>query len=123
MIIYCLFHPNLGKFEFMFIVVILLLISWIAWLIGKILNFALKNKHLEDKKLKTNSVFRSFYLQFCENIEMVYSVLFALYVVFYNKKIGYAYLVLLMFGLYIGNRIAINANRYLLDQARKSQKK
>ncbi len=53
----------------------------------------------------------------------MYSVFWALYVLFHHKQIGYAYLILLMFGLYIGNRIAINANRYLLDQARKRQKK
>jgi len=31
MIIYCFFHPDLGEFEFMFIIMILLLISWIIW--------------------------------------------------------------------------------------------
>ena len=34
MIIHCLFHPDLGEFEYMFIVIILLLISWIACLKG-----------------------------------------------------------------------------------------
>ena len=68
-------------------------------------------------------MFRGAYFQFCENIELMYSVFWALYVLVHQKQIGYAYLILLMFGLYIGNRIAINANRYLLDQARKRQKK
>ena len=123
MIIYCFFHPKFGEFDLMLIVVLLLLVSWIIWLIGKTLNFIFKNKYLEDKKLKTNSMFRGAYFQFCENIELMYSVFWALYVLFHHKQIGYAYLRLLMFGLYIGNRIAINANRYLLDQARKRQKK
>ena len=123
MIIYCFFHPKFGEFDLMLIVVLLLLVSWIIWLIGKTLNFIFKNKYLEDKKLKTNSMFRGAYFQFCENIELMYSVFWALYVLFHHKQIGYAYLILLMFGLYIGNRIAINANRYLLDQARKRQKK
>ena len=120
MIIYC---PKFGEFDLMLIVVLLLLVSWIIWLIGKTLNFIFKNKYLEDKKLKTNSMFRGAYFQFCENIELMYSVFWALYVLFHHKQNGYAYLILLMFGLYIGNRIAINANRYLLDQARKRQKK
>ena len=123
MIIYCFFHPKFGEFDLMLIVVLLLLVSWIIWLIGKTLNFIFKNKYLEDKKLKTNSMFRGAYFQFCENIELMYSVFWALYVLFHHQQIGYAYLILLMFGLYIGNRIAINANRYLLDQARKRQKK
>ena len=58
MIIYCFFHPKFGEFDLMLIVVLLLLVSWIIWLIGKTLNFIFKNKYLEDKKLKTNSVFR-----------------------------------------------------------------
>ena len=101
MIIYCFFHPKFGEFDLMLIVVLLLLVSWIIWLIGKTLNFIFKNKYLEDKKLKTNSMFRGAYFQFCENIELMYSVFWALYVLFHHKQIGYAYLILLMFGLYI----------------------
>lgn len=74
MIIYCFFHPKFGEFDLMLIVVLLLLVSWIIWLIGKTLNFIFKNKYLEDKKLKTNSMFRGAYFQFCENIELMYSV-------------------------------------------------
>ena len=50
MIIHCLFHPDLGEFEYMFIVIILLLISWIAWLTGKMLNFLSRNKRSERKE-------------------------------------------------------------------------
>ena len=39
MIIYCFFHPKFGEFDLMLIVVLLLLVSWIIWLIGKTLNF------------------------------------------------------------------------------------
>ena len=123
MVVYCIFHPNLGNFEFMFITIILLLVSWIIWLIGKMLNLILKNKHPEDRNLKTNGIVRTIYLRFCENIEMIYSIFFLIYIVFHRKQIAVAYLILLMFGLYIGNRIAMKANRYLLDQANKGQKK
>ena len=116
MVVYCIFHPNLGDFEFMFIIIILLLV-------GKMLNLILKNKHPEDRNLKTNGIVRTIYLRFCENIEMIYSIFFLIYIVFHRKQIAVAYLILLMFGLYIGNRIAMKANRYLLDQANKGQKK
>ena len=54
MVVYCIFHPNLGDFEFMFIIMIFLLVKLITWLIGKMLNLILKNKHPEDRNLKTN---------------------------------------------------------------------
>ncbi len=60
MIIHCLFHPDLGEFEYMFIVIILLLISWIAWLTGKMLNFLSRNKGLKEKKTETNNIVKSF---------------------------------------------------------------
>ena len=56
MIIYCFFHPDLGEFEFMFIIMILLLISWIIWLIGKILNYFERNKHPKGKEVETNDI-------------------------------------------------------------------
>ena len=64
MIIHCLFHPDLGEFEYMFIVIILLLISWIAWLTGKMLNFLSRNKGLKEKKTETNNIVKSFCLKF-----------------------------------------------------------
>ena len=35
MIIHCLFHPNLGKFEYMFIVIILLLAGFMDSMAGR----------------------------------------------------------------------------------------
>ena len=59
MIIYCFFHPDLGEFEFMFIIMILLLISWIIWLIGKILNYFERNKHPKGKEVETNDIIQT----------------------------------------------------------------
>ena len=96
MIIHCLFHPDLGEFEYMFIVIILLLISWIAWLTGKMLNFLSRN------------------------IDVIYAIFFAIYLVFYSHEKAIVYLILLLFGLYLGNKIAIRANQYIVDQANKN---
>ena len=49
MIVHCLFHPDFGEFDYMYMVVILLLISWIAWLIGKVLNLLISNKERKEK--------------------------------------------------------------------------
>ena len=52
MIVHCLFHPDFGEFDYMYMVVILLLISWIAWLIGKVLNLLISNKERKEKNTK-----------------------------------------------------------------------
>ena len=101
MIIYCFFHPDLGEFEFMFIIMILLLISWIIWLIGKILNYFERNKHPKGKEVETNA---------------------AAYIIFFARKSIYIdYLMLLLLGLFLGNRIAIKANLYILNRVSKKK--
>lgn len=120
MIIHCLFHPDLGEFEYMFIVIILLLISWIAWLTGKMLNFLSRNKGLKEKKTETNNIVKSFCLKFSRDIDVIYAIFFAIYLVFYSYEKAIVYLILLLFGLYLGNKIAIRANQYIVDQANKN---
>ena len=117
MIVHCLFHPDFGEFDYMYIVIILLLISWISWLIGKVLNLFLSNKGQKEKNTKTNNIVNLLYLKFIQDIDMTYAVFFAIYLVFYRHE--KAYLILLLFGLYLGKKIAIRANRYIVDQANK----
>ena len=45
---------------------------------------------------------------------------FAIYLVFYSHEKAIVYLILLLFGLYLGNKIAIRANQYIVDQANKN---
>ena len=71
MIIYCFFHPDLGEFEFMFIIMILLFISWIIWLIGKILNYFERNKHPKGKEVETNDIIQTACFKFHQNIDTV----------------------------------------------------
>ena len=105
MIIYCFFHPDLGEFEFMFIIMILLLISWIIWLIGKILNYFERNKHPKGKEVETNDIIQT-----------------AAYIIFFARKSIYIdYLMLLLLGLFLGNRIAIKANLYILNRVSKKK--
>ena len=59
------------------------------------------------------------YLKFRQDIDMTYAVFFAIYLVFYRHEKAIAYLILLLFGLYLGNKIAIRANRHIVDQANK----
>lgn len=123
MIIYCLFHPNLGgKFEFIFIIIILLVISWIIWLVGKILNFFWKKKSPKEKVSKTNNILRTRYLKFEQHIDISYSICFGMCMIFRRQHISIDYLALLTLGLYLGNKIAVRANQYILDQASKKIK-
>lgn len=119
MIIHCLFHPNLGKFEYMFIVIILLLVSWIAWLAGKMLNLLTRSKSLKEKKAEPNNIVKKICLKFSRDIDMIYAVFFVIYLVLYSHEKAIAYLILLLFGLYLGNKIAIRTNQYIVDQANK----
>ena len=112
MIVHCLFHPDFGEFDYMYMVVILLLISWIAWLIGKVLNLLISNKERKEKNTKINNIVDFLYLKFRQDIDMTYDV-------FYRHEKAIAYLILLLFGLYLGKKIAIRANRYIVDQANK----
>lgn len=50
MIIYCIFDPDIGSFQFLFIIALLLLLSWIIWLTGKILNYFSIKKHSIKKR-------------------------------------------------------------------------
>ncbi len=50
---------------------------------------------------------------------MIYAVFFVIYLVLYSHEKAIAYLILLLFGLYLGNKIAIRTNRYIVDQANK----
>lgn len=119
MIIHCLFHPDLGEFEYMFIVIILLLISWIAWLAGKILNLLIRSKSLKEKKTEPNNIVKKICLKFSRNIDMTYAVFFVIYLVLYSHEKAIAYLILLLFGLYLGNKIAIRTHQYIVDQTNK----
>ncbi len=123
MIIYCFFHPDLGEFEFMFIIMILLLISWIIWLIGKILNYFERNKHPKGKEVETNDIIQTACFKFHQNIDMLYYYCAAAYIIFFARKSIYIdYLMLLLLGLFLGNRIAIRANLYILNRASKKKK-
>ena len=94
MIVLCLFHPDFGEFDYMYMVVILLLISWIAWLIGKVLNLLISNKERKEKNTKINNIVDFLYLKFRQDIDMTYAVFFAIYLVFYRHEKAIAYLIL-----------------------------
>ena len=82
MIIQCLFHPDLGEHAHMFIVKILLLISWIVWLTGKMLNFFSRNKCQEEKTTGTNNIVKSYGMQFSRELDLIYAIFFAISLVF-----------------------------------------
>ena len=111
MIIYCIFDPDIGSFQFLFIIALLLLLSWIIWLTGKILNYFSIKKHSIKKDPQTN------------NIELCYYYSFGVYAIFFLRKYIYLdYFIVLLLGLFIGKRIATRACQYILDQASKKQK-
>lgn len=120
MIIYCFFHPKLGEFGLMFIIVMLLFISWIIWLTGKILNYFSSNRHLKKKEVKSKNFVRTAYLRFYEYIDMLYYYCAATYVIFFVRQSIYIdYFMLLLLGLFLGNRIAKRSNLYIVNRTNK----
>ena len=94
-------------------------ISLSSWLRQR-LNFLSRNKGLKEKKTETNNIVKSFCLKFSRDIDVIYAIFFAIYLVFYSHEKAIVYLILLLFGLYLGNKIAIRANQYIVDQANKN---
>lgn len=123
MIIYCIFDPDIGSFQFLFIIALLLLLSWIIWLTGKILNYFSIKKHSIKKDPQTNNIIQRICLLFSKNIELCYYYSFGVYAIFFLRKYIYLdYFIVLLLGLFIGKRIATRACQYILDQASKKQK-
>ncbi|MDC2704994.1 hypothetical protein PO260_25930, partial [Bacteroides ovatus] len=74
----------------------------------------------QSKDETTNRSTAEYTREFSRDIDVIYAIFFAIYLVFYSHEKAIVYLILLLFGLYLGNKIAIRANQYIVDQANKN---
>ena len=89
----------------------------------KILNYFERNKHPKGKEVETNDIIQTACFKFHQNIDMLYYYCAAAYIIFFARKSIYIdYLMLLLLGLFLGNRIAIRANLYILNRVSKKKK-
>lgn len=112
MIAYCIFHPYLADLEYLFIVKLLLLASFVFQFIGWV--FSMQNNKKNKNYPEKRNIIENLYLKLGQIITQIFCYYFALYLVLMldEKSILYNYLLLLLFGLLLGYRIAIKVYKY-----------
>lgn len=119
MIIYCVFYQYVVYIPYHFVIklilAILLIFNALGWIFGFFINsVAVPNG---DKVVKSNLV-RNFYRNSYRIIIQLFCYYFSIYLIFMlnRESVIYNYLILLLFGVLIGYRIACKANLYLGDK-------
>jgi hypothetical protein len=110
MIVYCLFYQYIANIPYIFIIKLILLISFAFQLIAWITGIRQSNQNDTDKKsVIKNKIIKYLYLNAGQIITQVFCYYFAVYLIFMldKKSILFNYLVLLLFGLFLGYRIAL----------------
>lgn len=117
MIVYCILFQYIIEIPYYFLIKLLLLISFlfqaICWLISLFITLKIENK----ERTKKNYVIKILYLKSYQIITQVFCYYLFIYLIFTLDKVSilYNYLVLLLFGLLFGYKIALNAFKYLND--------
>lgn len=117
MIVYCILFQYIIEIPYYFLIKLLLLISFlfqaICWLISLFITLKIENK----ERTKKNYVIKILYLKSYQIITQVFCYYLSIYLIFTLDKVSilYNYLVLLLFGLLFGYKIALNAFKYLND--------
>ena len=96
-------------------------IKWLLFLlsivlfIGWVLN---SDKDLMVFKLSANPIVRKFYINSQQIIIQTFTFYFAFYLIFMldRKSVLFNYLILFLYGIFVGYRIACKANSYLNDK-------
>lgn len=114
MIAYCVLYQYIANFPYVFIVKALLFLSFILQIIIRIFDtFNGKTKN-SGYKLSHSSTVKKMYLNSRQIISQCFCYYFAIYLIFFldKKSIFYNYLVLFLFGLFLGCEIAYRASHY-----------
>ena len=109
MIAYCIFYQYIADIPYVFIVKLILLISFVIQFVAWIIDMRKGAKNETNKQnVIRNDLIKKFYLNAGQIITQVFCYYFAVYLIFMldKKSIVYNYLVLLLFGLLLGYRIA-----------------
>ena len=110
MIIYCVFYQYVIYIPYHFVIKLILAILLIFNAFGWILGFFVSS-------VKSN-LLRSFYRNSYQIIIQLFCYYFSIYLIFMlnRESVFYNYLILLLFGILIGYRIACKANSCLDDK-------
>lgn len=109
-------YPYLYDFPYLFAIKIAMLIITIAELIGMILYNKASHKLQKRLSLTVNSMLRDSY----QTIEVLSASFFFIYCFIPEKYIMPNFIMILLFGSYVGFRLAIRANQYINKEKNKN---
>lgn len=124
LIAYRVFLPYIYKLNYLTSTFrVTFLVFWAITLIGAMMSYLFPYIKSPKQSLKTKGVIRGFYLKSNKIIMYVYSFTFGAYAIFYLDRISvlFDYLMLLLLGVFLGYKIAVKANIYLLDESSKKK--
>lgn len=110
MIVYCLLYQYIANYPYVFIIKLILLLSFVF---QTIINLFIRVQSYSDD-ISNNHFIKRMYLQSRQIITWMFNCYFIVYLIFFldKKSILYNYVVLLLFGLFVGYEIAVTAFRY-----------
>ena len=124
MIPYCLFSSFLFEYPtLIFIFRVILAIALAIIVISGMMSYLFSYIEIPRRSLKGKGLIRTLYLKSDRIITQVYCWFLVIYITFSieYKSTLYNYLLLFLIGLFLGYRITIRSNEYLLDEASKKK--
>ena len=124
MIPYCIFSSFLFEYPaLIFIIRVILAIALSIIAIGGMMSYLFPYIEILKQPLKGKGLIRALYLKSDKIITRLYCCFLVVYIAFSieYKSTLYNYLLLLLIGLFLGYRITIRSNEYLLDEASKKK--
>ena len=114
MILYCLLYQYMIDFPYVTIIRFIFLISSLFILLAGSMSIFGKKQKICKHSISSKPIVRRFYLQSRQIVTLTFCFYFAVYLAFFldRESVFYNYLVLLLFGLYLGYEIAVKANLY-----------
>lgn len=116
-ITYCLFYQYIVFSPYLIIAKVILLLLAIILAMTWIIEMFSSVKKKSKPRLSDKSMVKILYSYSRQIITLSFSCYFAVYLIFFldRKSIFYNYLVLLLFGLYLGYEVAVRASFYKKD--------
>lgn len=114
MIAYCVFYQYIANYPYIFVVKILLFLSFVFQAVMGIVNIFNGKMKNSGYMVSHNPAVKKMYLNSRQIITQCFCYYFTVYLIFFLDKqsILYNYLVLFLFGLLLGYEIAFRASHY-----------
>lgn len=111
---YCLFYQYVANFPCVFFIRLIIFLLSVFILLTWIISLFKKTSPKSKLRISHNPIIQAFYLGSRNIVTLIFCFYFAIYLMLslYKISVFYNYLVLLLFGLYLGYEIAVKANLY-----------